>query len=310
MKKKLLSVLMSVAMLVTLAGCGNQDSAASVAESTSSAESTQAESSSVPESSVEASTPESSTEVSATDPGLQKILDYGKLKVGCKVDVPSFGFQNTSTGEYEGLEIDLSYAIAAAIFGVTPEEAKEQGLCEFQGVTAKTRGALLDSGEIDIVAATFTITEERKESWNFSTPYIEDALGLMCLADAGFETMADIDGAIIGVAQGSTTRDAITAYIEEQGLGVNVSFEEYDGYPSLSAALSAGNIDIFSVDRAILAGYNDDTTMILPERFGVQEYGIASAIYATELTTVVDEVVTGLLESGEMETMIADWGIE
>lgn len=246
----------------------------------------------------------------ATDPGLQSIIDSGKLKVGSKVDVPSFGLQNTTTSEYEGLEIDIAYHIAAKIFGVTFDEAKEKKLVEFQGVTAKTRGPLLDNGEVNLVAATFTITEDRKKSWNFSTPYFEDALGLMTLAATDYESMADIDGAIIGVAQGATTKDTITAYIKDNGLDTEVTFQEFDGYPALSAALSSGNIDIFSVDRAILAGYNDDTTKILPERFGTQEYGIATALYSKELTKLVDEVINELLSSGEMAKMISDWGIE
>lgn len=250
------------------------------------------------------------TTTDAKDPGLQSILDYGKLKVGCKTDVPSFGLQNTSTGVFEGLEIDIAYAIAGKIFGVTKEVAKERGLCEFQGVTAKTRGALLDNGEIDIVAGTFTITEERKKSWNFSSPYIQDALGLMALASSGYETMNDIDGAIIGVAQGATTKDAISKYISENNIPVTVEYQEFDGYPALSAALVAGNIDIFSVDRAILAGYNDDTTMILPERFGTQDYGIACALNAKELGKTVEEVVSELVSSGKMDEMISAWGIE
>ncbi|MDD3413208.1 MAG: transporter substrate-binding domain-containing protein [Lachnospiraceae bacterium] len=308
MRKKVLSVIIAVSMTATLLmGCGSETTPAATEETP--AEETAVEAT-TEETTVAEAVEEATAETAVADPGLQKIKDAGVLKVGCKADVPSFGYQNTETGEFEGLEIDLSYAIAAEIFGVTKEEAKEQGLVEFQGVTAKTRGPLLDNGEVDLVAATFTITDERKESWNFSTPYIQDALGLMCLADAGYTSMADIDGAIIGVAQGSTTKDAIEKYIADEGLDINVEFQEFDGYPALSAALQSGNIDIFSVDRAILAGYNDDTTMILPERFGIQDYGIATALYAKELTDTVETVVSGLLSSGEMETMISGWGIE
>jgi putative glutamine transport system substrate-binding protein len=291
MKKKMFSILLTVLMVVALlSGCKADSSKSDNVVSTS--------------------TSETNTTDNSNDPGLQSIITAGKLKVGCKVDVPSFGLQNTATGEYEGLEIDIAYKIAAEIFGVTPEEAKEKGLVEFQGVTAKTRGPLLENGEINLVAATFTITEERKESWNFSTPYIEDALGLMSMVDAGYETVADLDGAIIGVAQGATSKDAIKAYITNNGFDIEVEFQEFDGYPALSAALSSGNIDIFSVDRAILAGYNNETTMILPDRFGTQEYGIATSLAATELTELVDKVVKNLISSGEMATMISDWGIE
>lgn len=279
MRKRVRVILLTISMLMVLAvGCG--------------------------------STKETNKTSNTEDPGLQSIKDGGVLKVGCKADVPCFGLQNTETGDFEGLEIDLAYAVAAEIFGVSPEEAKEQKLVEFQGVTAKTRGALLDNGEIDMVAATFTVTEERKESWNFSTPYIQDAVGLMCLADVGYASMKDIDNAVIGVAQGSTTKDVMEDYIKEQGLNVNVEYQEFDGYPALSAALTSGNIDIFAVDRAILAGYKDRTTMILPERFGTQDYGIATALYAKELASTVDKVVNEMLEKGEMDKLIAKWGIE
>ncbi len=239
-----------------------------------------------------------------------KIKSAGVLKVGCKVDVPKFGLQDTATGEYTGLEIDLAYEIAGKIFGVTAEEAKTKKLVEFQGVTAKTRGALLDNGEIDLVIATFTITDERKESWNFSSPYFTDAVGLMCLADAAYSSIEDLDGAIIGVSQGSSTQAGIEQYIADENLSVTPEFQEFDGYPSLSAALASGNIDVFSVDRAILAGYNDDTTKILPDRFAEQEYGVASAINNKELAALVEEVVTDLKSSGKLDTMISDWGIE
>ena len=306
MKNKLLLSVLGVSMLsLMMVGCGSS------AKETSTKEEPAATTEVTAETTTDTvSTEEPAATAEGSDESLEKIKANGVLKVGCKTDVPCFGMQNTSTGEYEGLEIDLAYAIAGDIFDVTPEEAKEKKLVEFQGVTAKTRGPLLDSGELDLVIATFTITDERKEQWNFSTPYIEDALGLMCLTSSGYQSMNDIDGAIIGVAQGSTTKDVIEQYISENNLPVQVEFEEFDGYPALSAALSSGNIDIFSVDRAILAGYNDETTMILPERFGVQEYGVASALNNKALAAEVDSVVSELLTSGKMDEMIRGWGIE
>lgn len=241
---------------------------------------------------------------------LDNIKSAGVLKVGCKVDVPKFGFQDTKTKEYEGLEIDLAYEIAAKIFNCSPEEAKENKKVEFQGVTAKTRGGLLDNGQIDLVIATFTITEKRKESWNFSTPYFTDAVGLMCLESASYESIKDLDGKIIGVSQGSSTKEGIETYIAEQGLTVTPQFQEFDGYPALSAALAAQNIDVFSVDRSILLGYDDDTTKILADRFAEQEYGIASAKKNTDLADLVNSVVVELRDSGNLEKMIKGWGIE
>lgn len=293
---KLMVTILSLATMFSFTGCASSDSGTVVSAS--------------PKGSVEASANTSETSDATSTADVQKIVDAGVLKVGCKIDVPKFGIQNTGTGDYEGVEIDLAYEIAGKIFGCTAEEAKDKDLVAFQGVTAKTRGGLLDSGEINLVIATFTITEERKESWNFSTPYYTDAVGLMVLADSGIKSINDLDGKVIGVAQGATTKEGFETYVKEKGISVSPQFEEFDGYPSLSAALSTKNIDVFAVDRAILAGYNDDSTKILEDRFAEQEYGVASALSNTGLAVLVDSVVVDLNESGKMADMLTSWGIE
>ena len=99
----------------------------------------------------------------------QAIVDRGVLKVGVKNAVKGFSFQDTLTGEYKGLEDSLAEMIAEHL-GVD---------VEFTTVTAATRGELLDSGDIDAVLATFTITEERKKTWDFSTPYYTDYVSVL-----------------------------------------------------------------------------------------------------------------------------------
>lgn len=241
---------------------------------------------------------------------VQEIIDRGVLKVGCKADVPKFSLQNTETEEYEGFEDDLAYEIAGEIFGCTADEAKEKGLVEFQGVTAKTRGPLLENGEIDLVIATFTITDERKETYNFSTPYFTDAVGLLVNKSSGIESIEDLDGKIIGVAQSSTTKDSFLAYIDEKGIDIKPEFQEFDGYPALAQALATNQIDCFSVDRAILSGYVNDSNMILDDRFAEQDYGVASAKENEGLAKLVDDKVTSMLEDGTIDKMIEKWEIQ
>ncbi|MDO5552008.1 MAG: transporter substrate-binding domain-containing protein, partial [Lachnospiraceae bacterium] len=245
-----------------------------------------------------------------TPADVQKIIDRGALKVGCKSDIPKFSLQNTATGEYEGFEDDLAYEIAGDIFGCTADEAKEKKLVEFQGVTAKTRGPLLENGEIDLVIATFTITDERKETYNFSTPYYTDAVGLLVNKDSGINSIEDLDGKIIGVAQSSTTKDGFKAYVEEKGLTVNPEFQEFDGYPALAQALATKQIDCFSVDRAILAGYVNDSNQILEDRFAEQDYGVASAKENTGLADLVESKVTSMLSDGSMKALQDEWGLQ
>lgn len=300
--KKVTAMTMAAMMAALLGGCGS-----SASETTAAATSAKAEETTAAASEATADTTAASGDVSAD---VQKIVDRGVLKVGCKSDVPNFSLQNTATGEYEGFEDDLAYNIAGEIFGCTPEEAKDKKLVEFQGVTAKTRGPLLENGEIDLVIATFTITDERKETYNFSTPYYTDAVGLLVNNDSGIESIEDLDGKIIGVAQSSTTKDGFKAYVEEKGLNVNPEFQEFDGYPALAQALATKQIDCFSVDRAILSGYVNDSNHILDDRFSEQEYGVASAKENTGLAELVDEKVTSMISDGSMKTLQEQWNLQ
>ena len=106
-------------------------------------------------------------------------MDRGVLKVGVKNAVQGFSFQDTLTGEYTGLEDSLAEMIAEHL-GVD---------VEFTTVTAATRGELLDSGDIDAVLATFTITEERKKTWDFSTPYYTDYDSVLVEETTGMRLM-------------------------------------------------------------------------------------------------------------------------
>lgn len=239
---------------------------------------------------------------------LQTIRDRGVLNCGVKADVLGYGYLDTATQEYEGLEIDLCYQIAAAVFEVEYEEAKEQDLCAFTTVTPATRGTLIDSGQLDIVAATYTITPEREEDWDFSTPYRTDSVGIMVKKDNGWTSMEDLDGVTIGVSTGSTTQSLVEQMIEDEGFSCVPTFQEYQSYPEIKDALDAGMVGAFAMDRSTLNTYMDDTVELLqPEvEFGTQDYGVATE-KDSDLSELVDETVNELLDNGWMDEEITTW---
>lgn len=238
------------------------------------------------------------------------IKGRGKLKAGVKKDVIGYGYLNTATNEYEGLEIDLCYQVAAAVLGVSYDEAKEKKLVEFTDVTPKTRGPLIDNDQLDIICATYTINPQRKEDWDFSTPYRTDHVGILVKKAAGMKSMADLDGKIIGVSQGSNTKEMVTTMLKDEGFDATPTFQEFPDYPSIKSALDAGNIDAFAMDRSTLKGYTtDDCELLQPEiEFGAQDYGIATK-KGCDLSPVVDDTVKGLLENGWIEEDIKAWGL-
>lgn len=232
---------------------------------------------------------------------IKAIKDRGVLKVGVKVDVPKFGFKDPQTNKIDGLEIDIARAVAKKLLG-------DPNKIDVQGVTAKTRGPLLDNGEVDLVIATFTITEERKKSYNFSEPYFKDGVAMMVKKNSGIQSIKDMNGKKIGVAQSATSRKALQE--EADKAGVKVQFLEFGTYPEIKTALDSGRIDVFSVDGSILAGYLDDSTTILNDRFSPQEYGIASKKANTALAKAVDETIVEMKKSGELDKLIQKWGIK
>lgn len=116
MKKRVLSMAMATVMAASLTACGSGSTATTAAPTETNADTSAAASEAASEA------------AGSSDADVQKIIDRGVLKVGCKSDVPNFSLQNTATGEYEGFEDDLAYEIAGEIFGCSADEAKEKKL--------------------------------------------------------------------------------------------------------------------------------------------------------------------------------------
>lgn len=229
------------------------------------------------------------------------ILDKKAIKIGCKNDVPNFGLMNIDTREYEGFEIDVATEIAKRVFG-------EDVQIELEAVTAKTRGPLLETGELDMVAATFTITDERKETYNFTQPYYIDHVKLMVKKSSGIEDFKGLDGKVIGVSQSATTKQSLQQAADEAG--ITLKFSEFSSYPEIRAALDSGRVDCFSVDGSILSGYLNDTLMLLPDEFSPQEYGIAIAKRNTKLAKKADEAISEMRADGALDELMEKWGLD
>ncbi len=235
------------------------------------------------------------------------------FRVGVKQDVYGFGYLDETTGEYSGMEIDLGAKLA---------EALGYDDVEYTTVTAATRGQMLDNGELDCVIATFTIKPERKESWDFSTPYYVDAVTVLVETSSGITDLAGLKDKTVGVSTGSTSAKALATAMAEAGLiegfdadafeiatfDNGVKFKEFDDYPAISLALDAGDVDAFCVDKSILANYKTDDRSFIDASFSPQEYGVATK-KGSELSAKIEALITTWLEDGTIDAMIAEWGL-
>ena len=88
-----------------------------------------------------------------------------------------------------------------------------------------------------------------------------------------------------------------------------ISFRQYDDYPAISTALSAGEVDGFCVDKSILAIYKTEGRSYIDAEFSPQEYGIATK-KGSGFSALCDELVTGWLADGTVDQLIKDHGLD
>ena len=222
------------------------------------------------------------------------------LRVGTKIDVPGFGYQNPDTGVIEGFEVDIAHELARRLYG-GPDAVT------VTGVNVTTRGAMLDTGVLDATLATFTITEARKKSYDFTDPYYQDFIGILVKKDSGITTFEDLDGLTVGVAQAATTKDKLAELADEKG--ISLVYNEYATYPEIKIALVTGRVDAFSVDTSILKGYLDDGTMLLDTDLGKQDYGIATSKSDPEFSARINELLHEMMEDGTLDELKKKWGL-
>lgn len=229
---------------------------------------------------------------------IQRIKKTGVLKAGVKQDVPNFGYFSAESNTYEGMEIDIARKIAKSL-GVK---------VAFTPVTAQTREAVIDNGQVDIVIGTYTITPERQASYSFSNPYYTDEIGFLVNKSSHFSSIKDMNGVTIGVAQGSTTKRAIEEYAKAHHLHFN--FVQLGSYPELAISLYAKRIQAFSVDKSILSGYRSKKTEILNQGFNTQSYGIASKQSNKDLTDYINNLLKKWSNDGSLKRIYTKYDLK
>ncbi len=243
---------------------------------------------------------------------IDEIKDRGYLKVGVKNDVIGFSFQDPLSGTYKGMEVTLAEMIADSL----------DVDVEFTSVTAATRGELVDSGDLDVSIATFTITPERIKHWDFSTGYYTDYVSVLVEKSSNISTLADLKDKKVGVSSGSTSAMALTKAMIEAGVidgtgfdektfdpatwTQGISFQQYDNYPTISTALSAGEVQAFCVDKSILNIYQTkNRTFVSDAKFSPQEYGTCTK-KGSDLSAYIDNLIKTWKSDGTLDQLIKE----
>lgn len=217
------------------------------------------------------------------------------LKMGSSIDFPPYEYYDDETGDIVGIDVEIAQAVADKL-GYTLEISDMQ----FDSIIAA-----VCSGKVDIGMSGFTITEERKQSVNFSTPYTTAQQSVLVPVNTEIESVDDIlnpdNEYKIGVQTGTTGDLYISDDVET--LGLKHSVERYNKYHDAVMALSSGKIDCIIVDDQVAISFAaaDENLKILDAAYAVEEYAICfakeSEIYDAFNTALEELIADGTVQS-------------
>jgi aspartate/glutamate/glutamine transport system substrate-binding protein len=274
--------LMLVMMLV-LTACGEktEETAASVGPSAGAASTAAAAS---PEAKIDSKT-------------IDAIKKRGKLVAGVKFDTNLFGLKNPSSGKVEGFDIDIAKAIAKKILG-------DENKLELKEVTSKTRIPMLQNGEIDLIIATMTITEERKQQVEFSDIYFMAGQSILVKKGSPLKSVADLKkGDKVLAVKGSTSATNIRQKVPD------ATILEFENYQDAFTALKAGQGIALTTDNAILFGMmkQDANYEVVGGTFTDEPYGIAMPKGDTGFAGVVNQLLGDMKKNGDYDKLYESW---
>lgn len=287
MKKKVTSLLLAGAMVLSLAGCGGGTAATTAAETTAATEKTEA-----------AADTADTTAEEATTAGDAASTGSTTFTVGFDQDFPPMGFVGDD-GEYTGFDLELAQEVAERL-----------GL-EFvpQPIAWDAKDMELNSGTIDCIWNGFTMNG-REDSYTWSTPYMDNSQVFVVQKDSGISTQADLAGKIVEVQADSSAEAALKENADLAG-----TFGTLQTTPDYNTAfmdLEMGAVDAIAMD-VIVAGYqienrdDKDNYVILEESLASEEYGVGFKKGNEALRDQVQAVLEDMAADGTMKSISEKW---
>ncbi|WP_332685570.1 amino acid ABC transporter substrate-binding protein [Bosea sp. (in: a-proteobacteria)] len=201
---------------------------------------------------------------------LQTIRERGKIICGTSPGVAGFSLQDAN-GRWEGFDTDICRALAAIIFNDTEKAA-------FVPLTSKDRLIALQAGEIDVLprTTTWTLARNAGQGVTFTAVNYYDGQGFMVTKKLGVTSAAQLGGASICVAQGTTSELNLADYFRK--LGAEYEPAAFSTSEEAMKAYEAGRCDAYTTDVSALSAVKmklqaPDAHVILPEIISKEPLG-------------------------------------
>ena len=233
----------------------------------------------------------------SADTSLSAIKQRGKLIVGVKYDVPTFGFLNPETNKLEGFDVELARAVAEKIFG-------NADAIEFKEAVSKNRIPYLNDGVVDVVFSTMTANEERAQQIDFSDCYYVAGQSLLVPVSSDITGVDKLAGKTVGTVKGSTSEKNI----REKAPDAKV--ELFDTYAEAVQAMQSGRVDVVTTDDIILFGFakkSPDKFKVVGGQFTKEPYAAGVKKGNTDLLSQVNAAIRDVKSSGKWVDFYKKW---
>ena len=221
---------------------------------------------------------------------MAELNEAGTITIGTKIDQPLFGLAGPD-GTPEGFDIEIGKLIAAKL-GIPADKIV------WKEAISANREPFIQSGDVDLVIATYTINDDRKKIVSFAGPYYEAGQDILVLADnpEGIAGPEDLKGKKVCTVTGSTSEDNILEY------GADVL--PAAGYSECLEPLRTGAVVAVTTDNVILAGIadqNEGEFEVVNAPFTQEPYGIGLALDDTDFRDFINDVLEESYDDGTWE---------
>jgi glutamate transport system substrate-binding protein len=213
---------------------------------------------------------------------MAELKEAGTMTVGTKFDQPLFGLNNAVTGEVEGFDVEIAKLIAERI---DPELE-----VEFIEAVSQNREPFIQDGRVDMVVATYTINDARKEIVDFAGPYY-------VAGQTAITGVEDLNGKKVCSVQGSTSIKNVAEQAPQADL--SISFQTYS---QCAEALADGRVEAVTTDNVILVGLiaaSEGKFELVGQPFTEEPYGIGITKGDDDFRTFINDVLEEIYASGE-----------
>lgn len=218
---------------------------------------------------------------------MAELRDAGRIKVGVKYDQPGLGFKGATDKVPSGFDIEVAKILVSKL-GLDPNSD-----VEWVETVSDNREPFLQSGKVDLVLASYSITDDRRKVVGQTGPYMITGQQLLVKAGSGIESIADLKGQEVCSVTGSTSIDRINA---EGAKGVG-----FDSYSECVQKVLDGTAKGMSTDGSILAGYaaqNEGKLEVVGEPFSEERIGVGYSKDHPEMCQWINDSLQSAFDDG------------